>query len=319
MHRRRGRALPGVAALLAALALPAAAQAATAPSAVTAAATNIGQTTVRLAGTVDPNGAPTRFQFQYGTTSAYGSVTAEQTIGGDGKRIVTADVSGLAPATRYHFRLIASNARGLRRGRDRAFRTKVQPLGVTLTATPNPQPLGGTTTLSGTLSGTNNANRRIALQGNPFPYTQGFQQVGNELVTDANGNFSFGLQAVAVNSQYRVVLPEKPGVLSPIVTVSVLPRVSTHVTRRHVHDGQKVTFWGRLYPAIDGTPMAIQRRKRGVWVTIAGMAARHKSSTRSRYHERLRLHRSGLYRVYAGVTNGAFVPTTGREIMIYVG
>jgi hypothetical protein len=319
MHRRHRRwAARTTAALVAALALPAAAQAATAPAVSTGGAANITPTTVRLTGTVDPNGAPAKYQFQYGTTSAYGAVTAEGTLTGDGKKTVTADVVALAPATTYHYRLITSNAEGLTKGGDRTFKTKIQPLGVTLVATPNPLVAGGTTTLSGTLTGTLNANRKIVLQSNPFPYTQGFQQVGNQLVTDAQGNFSFGLQAVAFNTQYRVSLPDKPSVISPIVVVSVAPIVSTHVTKTHVRKGTRVAFSGTLRPAIDGTPMAVQRRKRGQWVTIAGMAAHHNSSASSTYLKHVRITSSGLYRVYAGVSNGAYVPTTGREIRLYV-
>ncbi|HEU4975790.1 MAG TPA: fibronectin type III domain-containing protein [Baekduia sp.] len=306
-------------ALVTALALPAAAQAATAPAVTTGGAANRTPTSVRLTGTVDPNGAPTTYQFQYGTTSAYGAVTAERTVTGDGKRTVTVDVTGLAPATKYHYRLIAHNERGLRRGRHRTFKTRIQPLGVTLTATPNPLPFGGTTTLSGTLTGTNSANRRIVLESNPFPYTQGFQPVGNQLVTDAQGTFSFGLQAVPFNTQYRVALPEKPDVISPIVVVSVTPIIGTVVSRRHLHKGRQVTFKGRIHPALDGTPLAIQRRRRGEWVTIAGMAAHHGASSYSRYRKRIRLAKSGLYRVYAGVSTGSYVPATGREIRFYVG
>lgn len=319
MHRRQaGRWTARLVALVAALAVPAVAQAATAPAVSTGGAASVTPVSVRLTGTVDPNGADTTYQFQYGTTSAYGAVTAEAQLTGDGRKTVTADVVGLAPATTYHYRLIAHNARGLAKGSDRTFKTKIQPLGVTLAATPNPLALGATTTVAGQLTGTNNAGRKVVLQSNPFPYTQGFQPVGNELVTDGGGFFSFGLQAVPFNTQYRVALPDKPSVVSPIVVVSVTPIVSTHVTRTHVRAGTEVAFRGTIRPQLDGTPMAVQRRKRGVWVTIAGMAAHHSSSSSSTYLKHVRLSHSGLYRVYAGVANGAYVPTTGPEIRFYV-
>ena len=213
---------PACAALALTLGLPAAAQAATAPPGVaTGGAASVQQQTARLTGAVDPNGLETKYQFQYGTTSAYGAVTTEVTITGDGRRTVTADIAALAPATKYHYRLIARNAMGLTKGADRVFTTRRQPLGVTFSANPNPQPFGGTTTLAGTLTGTDNGGRDVVLESNPFPYTQGFKNVGNKLVTDAQGNFAFGLFQVPVNTQYRVALPDKPSVVSPIVVVGV--------------------------------------------------------------------------------------------------
>jgi hypothetical protein len=157
----------------------------------------------------------------------------------------------------------------------------------------------------------------VVLQSNPFPYTQGFRPVGNKLVTDAAGNFSFGLMAIALNTQYRVALPDKPSVVSPIVVVSVSVLVSTHLGATTVHKGHKLTFSGAIRPAIDGTPIAIQKRRNGQWVTIAGTAARHNSSASSIYNKKVTIRSGGTYRVYAGVANGSFVPNTGREVTIH--
>jgi hypothetical protein len=318
MHRRTFGWALRAGALALTLALPAAAQAATAPGVTTGGAANVAQQTARLTGTVDPNGDTTGYQFQYGTTSAYGSVTPEATLTGDGRKTVTADVGGLAPATIYHYRLIAHNGKGLTKGKDRTFKTKAQPLGVTFAATPNPLLPGGTTTLAGQLTGTGNGGREIVLQSNPFPYTQGFKADGNKLVTDAQGNFSFGLRAVAFNTQYRVALPDKPAVVSPIVVVSVAVRVSTRLGTRTVRRGHKLTFQGAIRPAIDGTPIAIQKlNSKNHWVTIAGTAARHNSSASSVYSKKVTINRGGKYRVYAGVTNGMYVPNTGSTFTIH--
>jgi hypothetical protein len=318
MHRNDFKWALGAGAIALALVLPTAAQAATAPAVTTGGAASVAQQTARLTGTVDPNADATTYQFQYGTTSAYGAVTPEQTVGGDGKKTVTADISGLAPATTYHYRLIARNSKGLTKGADKAFKTKVQPLGVTFAATPNPLLPGGTTTLAGQLTGTGNAGRDVVLQSNPFPYTQGFKPVGNKLVTDAAGNFSFGLQAVPFNTQYRVALPDKPSVVSPIVVVSVSVVVSTHLGSHTVTRGHSLTFSGSLKPAVDGTPIAIQKlNSKKHWVTIAGTAARHNSSSSSVYSKKVKIASGGKYRVYAGVTNGMYVPNTGSTVTIH--
>ena len=299
-------------------ALPAAAQAATAPAVATGGAANVAQQTARLTGAVDPNGDNTTFQFQYGTTSAYGTATPEQTIAGDGRKTITADIIGLAPATTYHFRLIARNGKGLAKGADHTFKTKAQPLGVTFSATPNPLLPGATTTLAGQLTGTGNAGREVVLQSNPFPYTQGFKAEGNKLVTDAAGNFSFGLKAVVFNTQYRVALPDKPSVVSPIVVVSVAVRVSTTLGSHTVTRGHALTFHGSLRPAVDGTPIAIQKlNSKNHWVTVAGTAARHNSSASSVYSKKVTIRRGGKYRVYAGVANGMYVPNTGTTVTVH--
>jgi hypothetical protein len=311
---RAGALAVGATALL----LPAAAQAATAPGVTTGGAANVAQQTARLTGSIDPNGDATTFQFQYGTTSAYGSVTPEQTLAGDGKKTITSDVSGLAPATTYHFRLIGRNGKGLAKGGDRTFKTKAQPLGVTFAATPNPLLPGGTTTLAGQLTGTGNGGRDVVLQSNPFPYTQGFKAEGNKLVTNADGTFSFGLKPVAFNTQYRVALPDKPAVVSPIVVVSVEVRVSTKVGSHTVTRGHALTFKGTVQPAVDGTPIAIQKlNSKKHWVTIAGTAARHNSSKSSSYSKKVTIRSGGKYRVYAGVTNGMYVPNTGSTVTIH--
>jgi hypothetical protein len=298
MHRRTiGWALRA-GALALTLALPSAAQAATAPGVTTGGAANVAQQTASLTGSVDPNGAATTYQFQYGTTSAYGAVTPEATLDGDGKKTVTADVGGLAPATTYHYRLI--------------------PLGVSFGATPNPLLPGATTTLAGQLTGTGNGGREIVLESNPFPYTQGFKPVGNRLVTDGQGNFSFGLQAVAFNTQFRVALPDRPAVVSPIVVVSVAVRISTRLGTHTVHRGHQLTFQGAIRPAVDGTPIAIQKlNSKNHWVTIAGTAARHNSSASSIYAKHVTIRSGGKYRVYAGVANGMYVPNTGSTVTIH--
>ena len=65
------------------------------------------------------------------------------------------------------------------------------PLSLRSSPRPTRSLFGGTVTVQGTLSGTGNADRAVVLQANPFPYTAGFQNVGNPELTTANGGFSF--------------------------------------------------------------------------------------------------------------------------------
>jgi hypothetical protein len=317
MHRRTFGWALRAGALALTLALPAAAQAASAPVVATGGTSNLGQQTVTLNGTVDPNGDATTIQFQYGTTNRYGATTPVQTVTGDGKRTISVDVAGLAPATTYHYRFIATNSKGLDNGGDRSFKTKAQPLGVTFAATPNPLAPGAMTTLAGTLTGTGNGGREVVLQANPFPYTQGFKPVGNKLITDAKGNFSW-VQPVLFNTQFRVALPDKPSVISPIVVASVSVQISTRLGSHTVTRGHSLTFQGAIRPAVDGTPIAIQKlNSKKHWVTVSGTVARHNSSASSRYSKKVKIRSGGKYRVYAGVVNGMYVPNTGTTVTIH--
>ena len=138
MTRRSQRATCWIiAALAASLALPGLAQAqATKPSVSTGAAANLTPATATLLGRVTPNGAQTTFVFQYGLTKLYTAATPVTAAGAGGAAIsVTGDLAGLAPATTYHYRLVAINRVGTRNGADRTFKTQPQPLGLTLAAT----------------------------------------------------------------------------------------------------------------------------------------------------------------------------------------
>jgi hypothetical protein len=314
--RRRTTGLTAGACLLALLFPVGASAAVTKPAVTTGAAANIAITTATLTGTVNPHGGATTYFFQIGPTSLYGSQTAPVSAGkGTSGVKVAAAVGNLAPATRYHYRLVAQNGKGLVKGKDRTFKTKKQPLGLILGATPSAVRAGGATTLSGTLSGTGNANRQVALQANPFPYTQGFVTVGNSQVTNAGGGFSFAILSVPVNTQYRVLMPNNPSVISPILVVGAKPRVTTHVKRKRGGRFGHIRFSGSLSPAVDGQLIAVQKLVKGVWRTIAHTTARHHSASKSSYKRTVRQRHGGRYRILA-LVQGAYSPNVGRTVHV---
>jgi hypothetical protein len=106
------------------------------PTAATTAATSVGSSTATFNGTVNPNGASTTVFFQYGTTTAYGSQTANQVFTGNSVQNVTTNVGGLTGGTTYHYRLVAKNAGGTMTGSDITFTTA----SATPTPTPSPTP-----------------------------------------------------------------------------------------------------------------------------------------------------------------------------------
>lgn len=319
MARRTHRAHRSIlTAVVLALALPAPALAQSTKATVTTGATaNLTPSSVTVLGRVDPNGAQTTYLFQYGTTVLYGSTTPPAAAGAGTNAInVVANLAGLAPATTYHYRLVATNRNGTTTGADRTFRTRNQPLGLTLAATPNPVPFGRPTVLAGTLSGTGNANRQIVLQANPFPYTQGFVTVSNPQLTSAVGAFAFPLLAVPLNTQFRVLIPTRPEIASPIVNVGVAVRVSTSVSSRRVRTGGRLRFFGRVSPARPGAQVAIQKRRGTRWVTVAGTITHTATRSYSRYGKTIRIRRGGRYRVFVAIVDGNFVSNAGRTVRI---
>jgi hypothetical protein len=288
---------------------------AAAPTITTGGVANVAPTTAVLKGTVDPNGTATSYTFQYGPTRLYGAQTPVTAAGSGTKGVaVAAGISGLAPATTYHYRLVGLRGTRTFLGKDRTFKTKRQPLGVSLAASPNPIRIGGATTLAGVLSGTGNANRQVALQANPWPYTQGFLAAGNPQVTNASGGFSFPLLSVTVNTQYRVVMVARPEVVSPIVVLGTTNKVTRHAKVRRGSKRGRIHFWGTIRPALDGSPVVIQKLRNGAWVNVGQTFARHTSKGYSRYSKRIRQRRGGRYRVAVLDASGAHSPGVSKSI-----
>jgi streptogramin lyase len=97
-------------------------------TATTGATSGVTATSASLLGLVDPNDYPTTYTFEYGPTSAYGSSTAAQSAGGGDTPVpVSAAVTGLAPDTTYHYRVVATNQRGTVSGADATFTTAPDP------------------------------------------------------------------------------------------------------------------------------------------------------------------------------------------------
>ncbi|HET9152741.1 MAG TPA: plastocyanin/azurin family copper-binding protein [Solirubrobacterales bacterium] len=107
-----------------------------APVVSTGSATAVSETEATLNGTVNPSEQETSYFFEYGPTAAYGQKTAPASAGsGTAPVPKSATVSGLSPATTYHFRLVAENAIGTTFGSDRTFSTTGPPSATTNPAT----------------------------------------------------------------------------------------------------------------------------------------------------------------------------------------
>src|SRR5487761_1821837 len=79
----------------------------------TGAATAVTSTGATLNGTVNPNGHAAKCSFAYGLTTSYGTLTkAQQVAAGTSAVAVSATISGLSPATAFHYQLVCSSKTG---------------------------------------------------------------------------------------------------------------------------------------------------------------------------------------------------------------
>ena len=130
-----------------------------APAAVTGSAAYIAQTYAQLNGTVNAQGTPTTYLYEYGTTTALGSKTDERDAGSGTTAINrVAELTTLTPNTTYYYRVVAKSSAGTTVGTTKSFKTldTTGPLATTGAAsaiTRNSATLAGTINPRGELTG----------------------------------------------------------------------------------------------------------------------------------------------------------------------
>ena len=94
------------------------------PAATTELAEEVRSNDGVMTGTVEVHGPETEYLFEYGPTTAYGSVATGEELEGDGETVEVEEVAiNLAPATTYHYRLVALSPLGISYGKDKTFTT----------------------------------------------------------------------------------------------------------------------------------------------------------------------------------------------------
>jgi phosphodiesterase/alkaline phosphatase D-like protein len=98
------------------------------PTATTQAASNIGNTSATLNGTVNANNNQTTVTFEFGPNTGYGrTFTADQSpVTGSSDTAVSFNVTGLVPNTTYHFRVVAQNSSGTTYGESNLSHGKIR-------------------------------------------------------------------------------------------------------------------------------------------------------------------------------------------------
>lgn len=232
--------------------------AASSPSVKTGAATNIKQTSAVLNGTVNPNGSATKYWFQWGLSTTYGSTTAVHSLkAGTNAVSVHLTASGLSPDVKYHYRLVAQNASGLTAGADRTFKTTGHPLPVAET-----QPATGITFSSATINGLVDPNG----QSTPTEFQYGATPTLTTTVPGPTVPGSTPLQAVSTQLTgladahtfyYRVLVfrASVGWIPGPILTFTTLPFTKSNPglhAHTSPHRDRKKPFMYRTSGSISG-------------------------------------------------------------------
>jgi hypothetical protein len=151
-----------------------------------------------LEGAINPNSLDTTYHFEFGTSTAYGKNLPEPDADvGEGESAVpvSQEVTGLAPNTTYHYRVVAHNSDGTTSSLDQEFTTPPNPPDVV--ATPFTETAAGFN-----LNGTINPNG-----GNTTYHFQfGFTTAYGSNIPASDADAGSGTSAVAV-SQLVAGLP----------------------------------------------------------------------------------------------------------------
>jgi hypothetical protein len=320
LTRARRAATVGIVTLAAvALAAPTLAASVPLPSVYTGGVANVGPTSAALLGGINAKGQATNYVFQYGASKALGAQTPLAAAGSSTATIhVSQAIGGLQPNTLYYYRILATDARGSVVGGEQAFKTPKVPLSLQIVGSRNPVPYGDSFTLQGTLSGTGNAARPVALQVNPFPYTAGFKTLGNSELTNSVGAFSFPIVGLLTNTQLRVVTTSAPYVTSPVVTEGVAVQVTLHVHRVHRNrPGNFLRFYGTVTPAELGAHVGFQLMRRGApSINQGGTIVTSGSPTASRFSAVVRIRHRGVYEALVQVFDGSHVSAYSEPVRI---
>ena len=248
------------------------------PTAVTAPASSLTHSSARLNGTVTANGLATNWYFEYGTSTRYGTKTPTRGAGKGVRPVnVSIAVTRLRAATTYHYRLVAMNSAGTRRGADVTFATA----GLTLAAQAQGVVYGRAVMLSGRVP-SGKAGETVTLFAEVFG--RGSPMSVATLVTVGGGVWQY-LARPPILTSY---LASWNGLTSRSVAIGVRPRVRFRRIGR-------ARFFTRVVAARSFRSRRVKLQRRtaaGRWVTVKRV--RLKRSSAATFRVRLRRGRSTL-------------------------
>jgi hypothetical protein len=260
-------------------------------------------TSARLSAMVDPNGSATTWYVEWGTSQAFGNRTPDQALpAGTSPVPVSAALDGLPPHRRIYWRVVATNATGVKRSGRTSFITARELTGVTLGVLPGVTTWSGTVAVSGRVQGSGVNGLTMALQQSSFPFAAGFHQVATAR-TNGAGDFRFPPRAVFLATRFRAV----PLIAPQLVSAEAAARVRSRVAIRRTHRTRRaLRISGGVNPGLPSGRAILQRRTRtGDWKGVARQALRALSEVRSEYSFKVRRkRRPARYRVVVAARDG---------------
>jgi hypothetical protein len=270
---------------------------------------------VVLNGKVDPNRSATQVHFEWGETTAYGNETPEMDAGRGTTAVeMSTPLNGLTPNTTYHYRIVATNAAGIRRGRDRGFKTLRQPTGIVLASPSLEVGFGGVTTIRGQVQGVGVGGIRVALERTPFPFKVPFTTAGDAVPAAADGTFRLVTPPLQISSRLHVVTRTTPAVVSPDVTVSTELLVGIRALRR---DRRHYRLTGAVTPHVTGARVSVQRKVGRKWRFAKRTRTKRIGRGRVGYTVTVnRARRTRRYRVVIAPRSGSYAPSESRSVRV---
>lgn len=242
-------------------------------------ARDIAPTTANATASLNANGSTTTYRVEYGTTTRYGTETAPVQATGTGISAVTVALRDLRAYTRYHWRLVATNAAGTTRGTDRSFRTARLPESVTLGLSRRTVPWGGDLRLGGRVIGAGAAGMTVELQAQRRGIDEDFRVMGTAR-TGNDGGYLFTIPKLWTSTRYRVLTRTQVVAVSPIATAR--SRVRIGIRARHVAR-KRARIQGSVLPGVTGLA-TLQMHRAGLgWQRVRDFALTPASATSSRY------------------------------------
>ena len=159
------------------------------------------------------------------------------------------------------------------------------------------------------------SGQTITLRSDPFPYEGTFKRV-DAVQTDNAGNYTFTTKPES-NARYQTTA--KGGTESALATAEVRVLVTRKVSDRTPSSGQRVKFSGQVAPAHDAKVAQIQRRTSSGWKNVSNVTLTDAGDAISIYSKRVRIRRSGRYRVRFNPADGDHVAGSSRRVQITVG
>jgi hypothetical protein len=189
---------------------------------------------------------------------------------------------------------------------------------LSIDAAPKVVTFGGDLKVTGKLTGGDAkdiSGQNITLQADPFPYDAKWERL-DAADTTATGDYSFTVKPT-INAKYRTTA--KGGVESPEVTVPVKVAVTLKVSDKTPKSGARVKFSGTVAPPHDAKVARVQRRTSSGWKSIAKVTLVDGGDIVSNYSKRVKITKSGRYRVRFDPADGDHMAGTSRKVRITVG